>query len=140
MNEKQVTSAFIAWMRADLMLSLFEHYRDQRTKEHGNVVPDITMVKDHDGICLFLWQACLFAVLDFLDKRHFLPEPIAAEFATIRDHLNKFRDCVFHVRDEFLHPNQDALFDTKDAIAITRHLHVEVGKFLRAELDASEPR
>jgi hypothetical protein len=135
MNEKQVTSAFIGWMRADHMLQLFGHYRDLRIKERGQEIPDVNMVKDNDGVCLFLWQACLYAVLEFLYDRKVLPQDLVMEFEPIRHQLKEFRNCVFHIQDEFLDPRQNKLFEVTDAISITRHLHEGVGRFLNAELE-----
>jgi hypothetical protein len=134
MDEKQVTSAFIGWMRADHMLQLYEYYRDLRIKEHGHRTPDVTMVKDNDGICLFLWQACLYVVLEFVQGKNALPADLVRKFEPVKSQLREFRNCVFHIQDEFLDPRQNRLFEVNDAIVITRKVHEELGAFLTAEL------
>jgi len=140
-NERQATSALIAWMRADLLLQLFDHYTEKRIEEFGKNPPDVTMIKDNDGICLYLWQACLSIVLKFLDDRHFLPETIKKDYDPIAYQLNGFRDCVFHVQDTYMTERQNELFklsdNQTDVIAITRGLHRSVGEFLKSTLSGA---
>lgn len=140
MNEGQALSGYIGWMRANHMLRLFEYYRDQRIKEQGEKIPNDAMVADNDGICLFLWQACLYAVMEFLYNRKFLPTDLTDQFEPIRSQLKDFRNCVFHIQDTFLDPRQDKLFAVDDAIAITRRVHDQVGSFLEKKLKEFKDR
>lgn len=140
MNEDQTLSALVGWTRANHMLRLFEYYRDQRINDQGERVPDITMIQDNDGICLFLWQACLYSVMEFLYDRKFLPNNLIEQFEPIRYQLKEFRNCVFHIQDVFLDPRQDKLFAVEDGIAITRHIHEEVGSFLESKLKEFKDR
>jgi hypothetical protein len=119
------------------MYQLYNYYKNERIKQDGNVAPDITMIKDHDGICLFLWQSLLYTVLEFLKHKNAIPNYLDADVNKIYNQLREFRNCVFHIQDNYMDPRQNALWEKQDSISISRRVHIELGKFLCSELESS---
>jgi hypothetical protein len=122
------------------MLALYEQYKSERIERNGLIVPPVTMIKDRDGICLFLWHALLFTVIEFLENNQSIPKSLSSEISVLYFPLKEFRNCTFHVQDNFFYERYDQLMTMEHATERVQNVHSAIGTFLEAELRSLPPR
>jgi len=134
MDNEQLQSVYYAWCRAQIVKECFE-------QSHV----DTPIESDHDvlastaGKFVFIWHGLLFAVVEFLDKKHEIPLSISEEVRILYAPLQRFRNAVFHVQNHPISMKYDELIGLPHALSRVAKVHEECGRYICNQLGYQFP-
>ena len=91
---------------------------------------DSSVVTKPPIIYLFLWQALLFVVIEFMEAKDAIPSTIKSNVASVYALLKKLRHAIFHAQNDFVSPKLLDVNNVPHYIKVIQKIHTELGLFL----------
>jgi len=126
MNQSEFLSAHTSWLRADLM---YLHWLATGPTMRPSDLNSSILTKP-PIIYLFVWQALLFVVIEFMYAKDAIPSSITHDVDTVYASLKKLRHAIFHAQNEFVSQKLVSVSSVPDYIQVIQKIHSNLGAFL----------